>query len=49
MHYKDQKESTQETSQESQGGTPGEMLPRTNKVEGQKKAADRTVCEKAFH
>ena len=43
------KESTQETSQESQDGASGEMLLGTSEEKGQKKAIDRNVCETAFH
>ena len=48
MHCKDQKESTQETSQESQDEALGGMLLATREQEGQKKAADRTVCGKSI-
>ena len=48
MHFEDQKESTQETSQESQNRAPAEMLLATGK-KGPKKAAHRTACERAFH
>ena len=41
MHKGDQKKSAQEPSQDSKGGTPGEMLLDTRKEEGKKKAAVR--------
>ena len=49
VHSKDQEESTQETSQESQTRAPSEMLLGTRKEEGQKKGVDRTVDERTFH
>ena len=49
VHSKDQEESTQKTSQKGQSRASSEMLLVTRKEEGQKKAVDRTVCERAFH
>ena len=49
MHRKDQEESAQETGQESESGTPGELPLATREEKRQKKAADKTICERAFH
>ena len=48
LHSKDQEESAQESSQESQSRTPGEMLPGAGEEKDQEKTADWTVCESAF-
>ena len=49
MHEKDSEESAQETSQESKGGTPGEMLLGTGEEKDKKKTAELAVCERQLH
>ena len=46
MHEQNLKESAQETSQESLGSTPGEMLLEE---ESTKRATVKIECEREFH